>query len=64
MLKDEKEKINLKERGERIRLISEVMSSYLSSNSKRPDEWYSEKFDYLYDLDMNELKVLHALFRK
>lgn len=64
MLKDEQEKINLEQRREKIKLISEIMSSYLISNSRRSDDWHSNKFDYLYDLDITELKILHALFKK
>lgn len=46
---------------EKINLIRKIMSSYLATNSARPEGWHSEKFDYLYDRSLSELRILSAL---
>lgn len=55
------EDVKIDEKEERIRLIKVILESYLTENPYRPEGWHGTKFNYLYDLPLDELRVLHGL---
>lgn len=64
MIHEPIENINKQERDEKIRLITRIMATYLHANVMRPEGWHGEKFDYLYDMSVLELRILDALCKK
>jgi hypothetical protein len=43
-------------------LINEIFRAYLNKNPDRPEDWYGNTFDILYEKETRELQlILHTL---
>lgn len=46
---------------EKIELIGRLMNSYINGNERQSDKWLVDKFDRLYDMDLEALQYLAEL---